>query len=368
MIESSRRSALIFELNSILNNIDSEVKDPKSEVLSYYRFTRETYFRLSKEVPDDVIDILKRNNRYTIFETEDYINAYLSEIFKSYTKSTSEKIEAYKKSIKSKTEVKYTRLSRRLNGRVVALSRSLRPYRYLSDNGMLTNPISPERGQLLISLVASGVDLNDITVQGNFTNADLRFADFSFSFLRSINLAGSDLRNCIIEEADFRDTDIFSSSVPTFSGNMYLPILEKATAKPSDISNSKLMNSRIINSHFQHVNLTNSDLSGSDLSNTSFYKGSLIEAKLTDCIMYGCNLSSANLTNANLQNSVLPVAEFFDSTDLDGVNLEGALAPNQDWLEKVKKVAVDFADAWKLSSDKDNIGISFHEGYRIKRK
>ncbi len=51
------------------------------------------------------------------------------------------------------------KLSKPLRGRIIALSRRLEPYKYLTEGDTLSaKPLSPERGQLLINLVESDLD------------------------------------------------------------------------------------------------------------------------------------------------------------------------------------------------------------------
>ncbi|HMX39511.1 MAG TPA: hypothetical protein PKD78_04255, partial [Saprospiraceae bacterium] len=49
-------------------------------------------------------------------------------------------------------------LSPQLIGRVIALSNSLRPYRYLGTDSLVTRELSPERGHLLLSIISSQID------------------------------------------------------------------------------------------------------------------------------------------------------------------------------------------------------------------
>jgi len=61
-------------------------------------------------------------------------------------------------------------LSDALIGRIVSLSQALRPYRYLDTDQLINQPLSPERGQLLISLTNSS--LHESTYEKLFAKAD----------------------------------------------------------------------------------------------------------------------------------------------------------------------------------------------------
>ncbi len=91
------------------------------------------------------------------------------------------------------------KLSPGLYGRVIALSRALRPYKFLDNSGnLITKPLSPERGQLLISLLAAEVDLTPL----------VRKADFSYSFLDSANLRGATLKQLNFSSSSFKNADL----------------------------------------------------------------------------------------------------------------------------------------------------------------
>lgn len=134
-------------------------------------------------------------------------------------------------------------LSGRLVWRIIALSRSLRPYRFLEDKNLSERAFSPERGQLLVSLVASGVDLTEIFRGGDFeaaylkgaelSNVNLRDTKLSNSNLRYANLITSDLSECSCRDVDFRDT-----------------VMASVQLKDADLTGSIFQNARIPHSNF----------------------------------------------------------------------------------------------------------------------
>ncbi|WP_027393243.1 hypothetical protein [Aquimarina latercula] len=90
-------------------------------------------------------------------------------------------------------------LSSQLIARIIALSRGLKPYRYLS-NDTLTKSISPERSQLFITLVNSKLGSStykEIFEKGNFTYLELKDiwirdipfgrVDFNYSIFDNVN-------------------------------------------------------------------------------------------------------------------------------------------------------------------------------------
>jgi uncharacterized protein YjbI with pentapeptide repeats len=100
-------------------------------------------------------------------------------------------------------------LSRTLQGRIVALSRVLKPYRYLDDSGkLIPNPLSPERGQLLLALVSANVELDKFASELDMSLADLRGATLNLADLRQLNLRRADFTDASLILADLRGADL----------------------------------------------------------------------------------------------------------------------------------------------------------------
>ncbi|MGH1335117.1 MAG: hypothetical protein ACRBFS_03245 [Aureispira sp.] len=68
-------------------------------------------------------------------------------------------------------------LSPQLIGQIIALSRSFKPYRFLEGDTLTTKPLSPERGQFLVSLVESPLD--SITYEQLIPKANFEYADLT---------------------------------------------------------------------------------------------------------------------------------------------------------------------------------------------
>lgn len=137
ILESSRRSALLFELTAILDEIDEEL-----DVLHMNRGSS----NLANSLPDQ--------------------------------------------------------LSPHLEARIIALSRSLRPYRYLAGGEITERELSPERGQLLISLAETDLDISQVITLGDFSSADLSGADLSNLNLTGAKLIGADLSRANLTMSD----------------------------------------------------------------------------------------------------------------------------------------------------------------------
>ena len=182
-----------------------------------------------------------------------------------------------------------------LVGRIRALSRSLRPYRYLdvssdsrapgratrwhraaawigvsldTDATKLTDrPLSPERGQLLLTLVDSRIDME--TINGSFFRRPIapgkvvildpkeltavRPADFSYADLRGADLRHAHLEGSLLRSADFRE----------INGNGI--VLERADLAGADFTWAILAKANLRGAFISGTNFTNANLEGADL-------------------------------------------------------------------------------------------------------
>lgn len=180
-------------------------------------------------------------------------------------------------------------LSYNLIGRIIAFSKSLRPYKYLNEQGDLVERLlSPERTQLLISIIHSNLSqhtLDRIFKDADFSYSDLRMINFEGSYLKGINLTNSYIEDCSFENANLSEADFrgvyFNNSQDQFMMNY-----------ESDTANMITM-STIIGEHTMLIE--NIDMLNVELKNRQIF------------IKNGhTNFKGANLTNVKLEGSRVP--------------------------------------------------------------
>lgn len=232
--EAQRRAALVFELTSILDEIDEELD--QADVHTSGAISRKAGERAGTEP----LESLQKLPRLRDQESQ---NIY--------------------------------RLSPRLVGRIVALSRSLRPYRFIGENGeMLAEPYSPERGQLFVSLIDSQVDMEDINHSS---------VVFDRAELRGLRLRNVDLTHARLFEAELRDAQ-FDSCV------------------------------------MHYAQITHSNCGG---------------ARFGGCQLYWCSFEGSDLTGASLRYSDPDGVNMVDTT-LDYADLRDIEAPKFSGWDKVR--------------------------------
>ncbi len=139
-------------------------------------------------------------------------------------------------------------LSDALIGRIAALSQGFLPYRYLVGDSLIKEAVSPERGQLLLSLLRSKLDsktYSKIYEAANFQDADLGEAD-----LRQANLKGAHLYNANLKSAFLQDAD-----------------LSGAYLVAADLSIAYFIGANLDGVDMEGANLTWTDFSFSNLEN-----------------------------------------------------------------------------------------------------
>jgi hypothetical protein len=243
------------------------------------------------------------------------------------------------------------KLSEPTIGRVVALSRSYRPYLFLEIAGeadelliadvapskdlrrdesalsrfvnyaigsptvgdaerprMTKIALSPERGQLLIALVSAQIELASIAEKS---------ADFTRSDLRRANLSSADLRNFLLTRSSFVAADLLSA-----------------------------------------------DLSGAFLGGADFSRACLSGVKID-----GAMLDGANFEDTRLDGAFISDPRLFSGVQLKDADLKGLLVTTKGWLDEVSKLAnppKDFhPEKWKIGDTIKDTTAGFPVLYQI---
>jgi uncharacterized protein YjbI with pentapeptide repeats len=134
-----------------------------------------------------------------------------------------------------------------------------------------------------------GADLQET----NFWSADLSGADLMEADLKRANLAWADLRGSKLNAADLAGVD-----------------LSNAQLKKADLRGTILKWARVSGSILHGANMAGIDLLGSDLS-----QADLSEADLSEAYLSRTNFSEANLTGINLTRAVVSDEDWLEKLD-----------------------------------------------------
>ncbi len=182
-----------------------------------------------------------------------------------------------------------------LSARIISLTQALRPYRFLENDVLTEQPLSPEKGQLFINLLESNISTNSkdiILEKGNFSNTDLMGANIRLVNTQKFQFQGSRVSNAKIFNCNFSNLE---GDALDFENSW----LEANTFDKSTLMNASFRNASVFNSSFK----------ASDLSNTNF----------TNALLFNVDFSKSNLSQSILNNAVVESNDWFNNLSKRGV-------------------------------------------------
>ncbi|MEP3384782.1 MAG: pentapeptide repeat-containing protein, partial [Flavobacteriaceae bacterium] len=158
-------------------------------------------------------------------------------------------------------------LSSSLVGRIRSLNQAMKPYRYMENDELIKTPLSPERGQLLVALLNSDIDIDFLSEK------ILSFSNLSYAEMRDERPNFFLIYNANLNFTEFSGTNF---NLSEFSGCT-----------------------------FDNANLNSTFFNGCDLVETSFKNAKLNGASFYSAKMHRADLTGADLSNCILSKSVL---------------------------------------------------------------
>ncbi|WP_298985925.1 pentapeptide repeat-containing protein [uncultured Roseibium sp.] len=196
---------------------------------------------------------------------------------------------------------------------------------------LVARSYSPERGQLLDTLVRSGIrsfeflnfyglDLSHAALRDfffgpfSFQNGKMAYADLARGHFTEVDFQGANLENAILREARIESAR-FSS-------------LEPELAVPPVVTTSQPLTSR----------LTGLDLTDAFLQFVWFENARLTAANFDRATLMGTDFSGADLSGSTFRGAVLGHAEF-NGAILASVDFDGAYVFAEDFLDRIGEKA-----------------------------
>ena len=164
-------------------------------------------------------------------------------------------------------------------GRLISLSKMLKPYKYLENDSLIARVTSPERGYLLVSLLETGINLN--TAARSRSNGRLiERLDFTYAELRNLSLKGADLIQIDLSNADLRNSSF--NGIDFEKANLQNTWLHETNLTYASLKEANLEHAVLQNAILDYSNLQNANLSSADLRNVSLVKTKLLDADFTN--------------------------------------------------------------------------------------
>ena len=240
--------------------------------------------------------------------------------------------------------IKYS-LSKPLVQRIIGLSRALKPYKILQGDTLSKEDLSPERGQLFIALMESGLDSitqNTIVENGNFENAVIGKINLQDASLQGANLQGANLQGANFSGANLQRANFQSANLS--GANLQRANLQKADLQKAILSTTNFQKANLSRANFRDAYLGSANLRDAKLPLATLSYVNLRKADLRDADLRGVNLNDANLSRADFRDANLSRANLRDAnlflTQLVRANLRRADLKRAD----LKKANLGMAD------------------------
>jgi len=205
-------------------------------------------------------------------------------------------------------------ISKRSATRLIAISKNLKPYRYLENDVLISKSVSPERGYLLLSMLENniklGIIIDDNTKETlgealNFEYTELNNATITDLNLDNINLDHSDLQGSNFQISLIRGRGTQSQQSSFRHANLKNAVFDKCTLKRCDFSFANMAGTSFAKSEIDHTLFINTNLENVDFSNCDLTKVNFKDATILN----------ANFKNASVSKDFMQVME--DQLDSD---------------------------------------------------
>lgn len=233
-------------------------------------------------------------------------------------------------------------LSEAAISRIVALSYALKPYRILEGDTLATNPLSPERGQLLLSLVNMEMDsssFSKIKHKANFENADLQGANLSGKNLSGMNLRRSKLKDAVLDSANLNNVDLTYANIwgASLKGTRLIGAdLVRADLRWAVFTETELNEANLNGADLGNARLTNVDMTGATFRYGISVAAIIDHSNLRGVDLLVTNLARSRITNTNLSESNLRLVNFADAY-LESIDLKDTRVGQSNWSKVIEE-------------------------------
>ena len=184
------------------------------------------------------------------------------------------------------------RISKVSSTRLIALSKILKPYKYLENDKLIDNPLSPERGYLLLSLLESNLDLG-VILNNNTRESLLSQLNFSYAELNNASVTALDLNSIHLNFANLNESNFTKST------------LIKSSFVNASLKNTNFYKSDIVKCNFNNSNLTGASFTDSSLNTVTFENAILTNANFNNCDLTKISLKNAQIIGTQFNKAIV---------------------------------------------------------------
>lgn len=235
------------------------------------------YLRSQNELISTQNNRLEQQTYLQEADRRSYMTGVLDGIIKDVTK------EGYRNS------GKITKVN---SNRLIAISKILKPYKYLENDVLIEKPLSPERGYLLLSLLESNLELG-VIIDNNTQESLLSQLNFTYAELNNASLTGLEIYNINLDNSSLKASNFTKS---TFI---------RSSFANANLSNTIFLKSDVMNCSFENSNLESVSFKDSTLNNVKFENANLKNANFSNCDIININLRNATVIGAKFDNAIV---------------------------------------------------------------
>lgn len=263
LIEADRRSSLVFLMSNVLDKVDDEIREQRKELAG--------------------------------------------------------------KSIEINDNTKYS-LSKPLRNRIIALSKTLKPYKLLDGDTLSPKKTSLERGQLFTALM--DINLDSIT-----QNSIVEKGDFSYADIGAIDLQGAKLRRANLSHVNLKGANLSNANLT--SANLTNAYLGKVKLDNVNFFNANLSKVKLFDTKLTNSNLNSTNLTGAFISEVDFAGAKLLYTNFERSGLYDVSFYKAELLGTLFRGSVIEFTSFPESSMPNAITREKYIANNQKKLNSM---------------------------------
>ncbi len=208
-------------------------------------------------------------------------------------------------------------ISKRSATRLIAISKNLKAYRYLENDVLISKPVSPERGYLLLSMLENNIKLG-IVIDDNTKETLGEALNFQYAELNNATVTDLNLDNINLDHSNLQGSNFQISLIRGRGTNN-----QKSSFRHADLQNAVFDKCTLKRCDFSAANMANTSFAKSEIEKTLFVDANLENTDFSNCDLTKIDFTRANILNANF--SQASVATNFMKTmqnQLDDENFE----------------------------------------------
>lgn len=208
----------------------------------------------------------------------------------------------------------------------------LLPQLNVSGKTLIESPPSDEIIQRFLALGKTKTEAYCEYASGiNLSGRDLRYCNFSGTYLVNVNLNNANLRGANFTEANLHGGNLSNADLSNTQfayTSMHFVVMENNLMSGMAMKNADLSNAQLIDLDLSQYNLSGCTLNGTTLKNVNLNKAQIQNSDINLAYLSNCKLNACKLKNSRLNGTQFKNNCQLLATDLENAELRGAVFHN----------------------------------------